>query len=269
MKLTLLLLLIVVVSFSACEDPIQGCTHPRAMNFDASADEDLGDCKFYQLTLKMHHQTLSSTGNTLTLGGDLYDADGEPFFVSQMALLGSHVHLFKNGSNEEISTPESIRLYTTSGISVDTENSFFIASPTIDTYNIADWIMLGEYDSLQFSIGLPNTIHQTIPDSVSEQSHPLSKTAASYMYNDAAGQYNSMLITINQTNSRKIFSFNIADYFTFKLPYSVTVIDGYHVPINLRLNYHYLFNGISLTNDDSTTIHTKLIQNIPNSFSTY
>ena len=269
MKQILLLLLIVLVSFSACEDPIPGCTHPRAMNFDASADEDLGDCKFYQLTLKMNHYAVSLTGNTLTLGEDLYDADGEPFFVSQMALLGSHVHLFKSGSNEETATPESIRLYTTSGTSVDTENSFFIASPTIDTYNIADWIILGAYDSLQFSLGLSNDISQTIPDSVSEQSHPLSRTAATNMYNDATGQYNSMLITISQTNSRKTFSFNIADYFTFKLPYSVTVIDGYHVPINVRLNYHHLFDGISLTNDDSTSIHTKLVQNIPNSFSTY
>ena len=244
--------------------------HPRAANFNPEADEgENADCSFYQLGLNMQHYASHLSNDTLKLGNWIYDADATPFYLINMPILASGLHLYKAGSGNAFKSIETIALQTNSGAIVHVEDNFFITEPNTYSYNIAGWTELGTFDSLSFYIGLPDAIRSTVPSKITETSHPLSTTASYYMYDSTSSSYQSCKIVIKQPLSGNEYTFSLFDYIPINLPYNITAADGEDVPIRLRLDYVKLFDGISFSNDSQSTVETKLVQNFPGAFSTY
>jgi hypothetical protein len=109
----------------------------------------------------------------------------------------------------------------------------------------------------------------TKPTLVTEQNHPLSTTASTDMFDtDSTGYFTAQIVVV-QPNSGDVLTLDFFDYIPIELPYIVTVEDGAHIPIRLRLDYLVLFSGISFTNDSPTLIKDKIRQNFLTAFSTY
>jgi hypothetical protein len=254
------------LSFSACEKKVDGCMHPRAINFNPEADQDDDDvCVYYELSLQMQHYASSLANDTLIAGNWIYDADGVAFSIQNSPILVSNVHLFQG--DQEFNSIETIDLYDMNGNIVRAEDNFFITLPGKYGANIGGWTHLGTFDSISFNIGLPENIRQTNPSRV-YQYHPLSTSPSFYMYDSVSAGYQACRIDLVYDSTNQ-FNFKLIDDIQIKLPYNVTVVDGSNILINLRLDYLALFNGISFTNDSQTIIENKILQNFRGAFSTY
>lgn len=268
MKYTIFLIFVflIITTFPACEKKVKGCMHPRAQNFNPEADENDG-CVYYPLNLRMQHYASPLSNDTLLIGNWLNDVDGEPFYITAMPILASGLHLFKGGTEYE--SPESIKLINASGTAVYVEDNFFITKPGVYLYNITGWADLGTFDSLRFYIGLPEEIRQSNPSKVTENQHPLSTTAMTYMYDSVSMGYQSCRLVAKQVNSGNDFDIIFSNYIPITLPCNITVVDGAATNIQLRLDYMALFNGISFSNDSPAVIQDKMVQNFKTAFSVY
>jgi hypothetical protein len=270
MKIYIFALIIITLSFSSCTKKVDGCMHPRAFNFNPAADEEKNTiCDFYELVLQMQHYANTLPGDTLKLGNLLYDANSEPFYLSTMKILAGELHLVKASTGEEIKSIESAPFYNSNGSPIYAEDNFFIS--TLESYagEIAGWAELGDFDRLRFHLGIPESIRKTSPALVSEQGHPLSTNAVTYMFDSTSMSYLTAQIVVVQPNSNTQLAFDFFDYIPIELPYVVNVQDGAHIPIRLRLDYLALFNGISFTNDSPAIVKDKITQNFSIAFSTY
>jgi len=244
--------------------------HPRAFNFNPEADEDKNDiCDHYELTLQMQHYASTLPNDTLKLGNWLYDSNNEPFYLSTMKILAGELHLFRANTGEEVESIESAPFYNSNSTPTYAEDNFFIGTPESYGGEIAGWAELGDFNRMRFHLGIPESIRKTSPALVDEQGHPLSTTAVTYMFDSTSMSYLTAKIVVFQPNSSTELIFEFFDYIPVELPYTVSVQDGAHIPIRLRLDYVTLFNGISFTNDSPTIIKDKIRQNFPTAFSTY
>ena len=260
------LIFISFVSFQACQQPVEGCTNPRAVNFNAEADKDLG-CSYYQLTLEM--QYVDNTGAPFTYATTLTDTDGIPFLINKMPVLTSQYHLKETTSNTIGTAAEKIGIVKSNGTRVQTEDNFAILDPSTTSIQTAGWATLGTFDQLEFLVGIDENIRNGNPSKIEEQSHPLSTTATSYMYDSTSTQYATSLITVSLPNTGQNRTFNLFDTTSINIPYTILVEDGLDVFVRLRMNYEALFNSVSFTNDTDSLIALKIKQNFRTSFSTY
>lgn len=244
--------------------------YPRAENFNPEADEDKNDaCIYYQLQLDMQHFPSTLADRTFKFGNWLYDANNDPFYLTTMKILAGEVHLVKTSNGEEIKSPEWAPFYNSNNTEIYAENNFFIC--TLESYaaNIADWTELGDFDRIRFHLGIPDAIRKTKPTLITEQNHPLSTTASADMFHsDSTGYFTAQMVVV-QPNSGDVLTLDFFDYIPMELPYIITVQDGAHIPIRLRLDYLVLFSGISFANDSPALIKDKIRQNFLTAFSTY
>lgn len=240
--------------------------HPRAVNFNPEADENIG-CNYYQLQAQLDHTT--NSGATFTYGYWLNDNDGTPFYIIKMPFVMSNTHLYKSNSTERITSIEEISVVTYGSTRTSVEDNFGAFEVSSTAADLASWIELGDFDSIEFRLGLPDAVRSTNPAKISPETHPLGSNAAINMHNDNDSIYYSTYIRVVLPNTQDTLRFEFYDNWDFAFPYNVTAVDGQNVPINLRLNYNSIFNGLSFTNDDSTTICNKIRQNLPAAVSMY
>lgn len=256
----------ILIGINACQPPVEGCTNPRAVNFNAEADENVG-CNYYQLVLEMQYR--DNGGNVFNYGNTLTDADGSPFVVNSMPILTSQYHLLETTSGEEASSVERLDVITASSNRVNVEDNFAILKPDAATVPAAGWATLGTFDQLEFSVGIPDNIRNGNPSKVEEQGHPLSTSASSYMYDSMVAEYTTSFVNITLPNTGQNITFSLFGQNTVSLPYAARAEDGQDVQIRLQLNYEALFDGVSFTNDPEVIIKSKIEQNFANAFSVY
>ncbi len=268
MNFILFVLLCLSVFFSACQENVSGCMHPRAINFDPEADEST-DCDFYELVLEMQHYTSSSANDTMLLGDTLYDALDTAFVLNSCSILCSKATLIQTSQSTSMRGAEFLSLTRTDGTTVQVEDNFFVISPEIYSYNISEWKELGSFDSVRFYIGLNPLIENADPTSVTEQNHPLSSTSIPYLYAADSANYLSLNIGLSLYDSTFVKQIKMVDYVAITLPFSGAVLDGENTRLKLRLNYDILFDNVSVYNDTEAEIQLKLLQNISNAISTF
>ncbi len=266
MKLLLGGLLLVLIGLQACQKPVEGCTHPRAVNFNPEADENK-DCQYYQLQLQMQHTTAAN--DTFTYGYWLSDIDGTFFYITKMPMLLSELHLLRTSTGELFRSPEILSVFDAAGNRKLVEDNFVTLEAGIYTADIAAWVDLGTFDKLQFRLGLDPNIRQGNPARIKQTAHPLSATAATYMYDSLTAGYFTTYVEIVLPNTNDTLRFDFYDNWNIELPYNITVADGQNIPIRLRLNYSDLFAGISFQNDPKALVISKIKQNMMASFSVY
>ncbi len=269
MKLSFpIFLLLLVVSYSqmACLEPVEGCTNPRAQNFNPEADVNL-DCNYYQLQLEMQYTTNGL--DTFEYGTLLTDADGTPFVLNKMPILISQMHLIETSSNEVQQSPELLSVFNSSGERRYTEDNFGILRPTAYQINMAGWTALSDYDTLEFLVGVSSDVRNTNPAQIEESGHPLSTSASTYMYDSTSNQYLTSIAAVVLTQSGQQITTKLFSEQMIRLPYQITSIDGQNVPIKIRLNYAALFAGVSFSRDTEAVIVDKIEQNMPRAFSTF
>lgn len=267
MKRYLILVIAAVVFVASCQEKEEGCTHPLAINFDPEADE-LTSCDFYELQLEMQH-VHTVANDTFLLGDTLYDVLDTAFILNSFSILCSEATLIQTAQSTRMTGAENLTVKRTDGSTTTVEDNFFIISPEIYSYNVSEWNVLGNFDSVRFYIGANPTLFQADPSSVTESNHPLSSTSVPYLYNADSMAYMALNIEINQFNSGITKTIQLIDFFSLNYAYAGAVVDNQNTILRLRLNYDSLFNNISVFNDSEMLIQSKLIQNIPSALSTF
>jgi len=262
----LLLFLLLSLAFYACSERVEGCMHPRAENFNPEADEDLG-CVYYQLVTEMQHTT--HINDTFTYGYWLNDVDGTPFYIDKMPILLSEAHLVRANSSEEVIAYETLLISPNDGSLFATEDNYGLIEVGTYTTDVGAWVERGDFSQLRFKIGVPPAIDNSDPTEIEETAHPLAAGAATYMYDDSTDAYFTTYANVILPNQSDTLYFPIYEDFYFDFPYAVTAVDGADVPLRIKINYQAIFDGISFLNDDSTTVTTKIRQNIPAAISVF
>ena len=261
------LLLFGAIWMAACQQPVEGCTNPRAENFNPEADQNT-DCTFYQLTVEWQHHADSLPSDTVVQGSVLTDAAGEAFLVDDCRILGSQVRLTALGG-APISSPESILLPTVNGQQTVEDNFFGIGLGQYSA-DATGWITLGSFDTLTLQLGLDTVLSVVSPSSLDNPGHPLGSSANPYVYDSLQNQYNTLLLTVIQpNNNNRSISIALTEPITYRFVYPITVLDGMDIPIRLRLDYGQLLQGIRWSTDTEAAIRTRLLQNLPNALTTY
>ncbi|MFK7799406.1 MAG: hypothetical protein AB8E82_18285 [Aureispira sp.] len=266
-----LLALACCLGLAACQERPEGCTDPRAINFDPEADvlSDVG-CTYYQLEIAWQHYSQNAPNDTLKMGNWLLDNAGEFFFLERCNWLGSGVRLQAVGNNTASASPDNILLYKNDGTATEVEDNFFLMALDNFQTEAVGWPELGDFDQLYFQVGIDANLQAVNPSRTPTQAHPLSATAVPYLYDSTQTAFSSLeLVAIQPNNNNHRIEIRLADVFNFAFPYVVQVVDGENVPIRIRLNYDVLFAGVSFSNDSVTMIENKLRQNIPLAFSVY
>lgn len=263
--------LVCCLGLAACQERPEGCTDPRAVNFDPEADvlSDAG-CNYYQLEIAWQHYSQNAPNDTLKMGNWLTDNAGEFFFLERCNWLGSEVRLQAVGRTAVSTSPKTILLYKNNGTATEVEDNFFVMALDNFTDNAAGWSELGDFDQLYFQLGIDADLQAVNPSRTPVNAHPLSATAVPYLYDSTQTAFSSLeLVAVQPNNNNNRIEIRLADIFNFAFPYGVQVVDGENVPIRIRLNYDVLFGGVSFSNDSVATIQDKLRQNIPLAFSVY
>ncbi len=264
--------------WSACEEAIEGCVQPRAVNFDPEADVN-ANCIYYQLELQWQHYSATQPNDTLLPQRFLTDAAGDSFFIESCRILGSKVYLTKVGDSDPTTSPESLLLSTTDNGNQNIPDNFF--GIRIDQYAAAagGWIERGDFDRLTLQLGLDTTLRGNTPQQFIEggrpplpisstlEAHPFEVGADPFLYDSINAIYPTLHLTVVQPDTT-VITVQIDDVVPFSFPYVVTAKDGENVPIRLRLDYDQLLQGIRW-NSDSSTIANQLSQKLPLSLSTY
>ena len=261
----------VLVFFGACQELEEGCTDPRAVNFDAAADvlSEAG-CTYYQLQLQLQHYSANGPNDTLGLGNWTFDEEQDFFYLERCNWLGSKVHLTRVGSVAPSTSPSTVFLYSTDNSVREVEDNFFLAVFGNYLTDATGWVATGNFDRVSFRLGIAPSLQKTDPEKTEIQGHPLSFTANPYLYDTLQQEFQTLdLVIVQPTKNNRRVALSISDVFDFSFPYPITVESGRNIPIGVRINYDALFDGVSFSNDPVDVLKAKIRQNIPNSFSVY
>lgn len=256
---------------TACQEKVEGCMDPRAINFDPEADtpSETG-CEYYQLELEWQHYAQNAPNDTFRFGNWISDDAGEAFYLDRCNWLGSEVRLTPVGSNIPVSSPARVFLYKNDGSVEEAEDNFFLMFLDNFSADATGWNTLGDFNQLSFKIGVDPTFQIVNPSRTTIEGHPLSATAFPYLYDSTTTAFSTLeLVVVQPTNGNRRIEIRLDDVFDFTFPYTIGVEDGQNIPIRIRLDYDILFTGISFSNDTVAAIENKLRQNIPSAFSVY
>lgn len=265
----LFLLLLAIVGLEACQKPTEGCMHPRAINFNAEADKNLG-CNYYQLQLNFSH-SLDSTGTVYQFKTIHIDIDGDTFWIKDLKLLLTNLHLRK-ADGTEAHIVDQIMIPLLDGESLTISDNFYVAqnkgNGTIAS-DLGGWVTLDTFETVHFTVGVADSRLSGIDyELIRPLTHPLADTSES-AYNNSSQAYYSGWTSLNTLNNTDSFTLAWSDTLAIELAYPVIALDAQNISINIRLNYSQLFEGVSFSNDDNNTIINKLQNNLRNAFTSF
>ena len=244
-----------------CQEKVEGCMHPRAINFDPEADVDEG-CNYFELTFSYQHYCSNSPDSIFSLGDTLLDKDNQAFVVTKFCLLGSALHLLDTLQGIENISIELLNITDFNANRTSVEDNFYLIHPELDDYEVCGWVDLGTYNRIETTLGLTGPAESADPEKITETAHPLSSSAFFPMYDNILNKHRSFyaeLLFLADSSLIQLESFNT---FPLQLEGMVTVVDDQNTTLPLFINYDALFTDLSLMNDPMNILINKIEQNL-------
>lgn len=255
------LVLIIFTSFS-CFEKEAGCLDAEAVNFDVTADDDCC-CEYPKLVLKMSHVY---DDQTLILGSDLVNDINSPFeIISFQYYLSGFSYV--DESNNTFSTTDRISLpQISSDDNVTTTDDFVLISRSFIRDSIGFFTDFGDYEKLEFEIGVKEIAQNTDPDGV-DADHPLATQADSMWFENEGYVATKITLKPDTIDMTDTFTITIFDNQLFSLDGELELSRATHIDMELQTNYALWFRGIDFQNDNLETIKIKISANLANSLS--
>ena len=244
-----------------CQEKVEGCMHPRAINFDPEADVDEG-CNYFELTFSYQHYCSNSPDSIFSLGDTLLDKDNQAFVVTQFCLLGSVLHLLDTLQGIENISIEQLNITDFNANRTSVEDNFYLIHPELNDYEVCGWVDLGTYNRIETTLGLTGPAESADPEKITETAHPLSSSAFFPMYDNIQNKHRSFYAELLYLADSSLIQ--LESYSTFPLQFEdmVTVVDDQNTILPLSINYDTLFTGLSLMNDPVNILAEKIEQNL-------
>jgi len=259
---------LLALCFSACFEPKEGCLDIAATNFDAGADKDCC-CEYpkMQLTVNQVYDTL------LFLNNALYpDASGHLFRIKSVAFYLCDFQAFQNGAAFSVSDTLTLNTFLGSDTSGQLfTNDFQLVRRTPVKYAVGTFQQDGNFEEIRFRFGLSEAAQKVIPTKA-PISHPLytqpdglwQGQTKGFVFLQAVIVRDSMEDTPDDT-----LRFLQAD---LGLPYlGATGLfvhpTGYDFPLVLTVDYKKMFEGVNWSMHDILAWKSKVLANLPTTFS--
>ncbi len=258
---------IILVCFSACFEPKEGCLDIAATNFDAGADKDCC-CEYPKLVLRVDqvYDTL------LFLNDSLYpDASGHKFRIKSVAFYLSDFQLFQNGESFRVS--DTLTLNTFLGNDTTSQlftNDFQLVRRSPIDYVIGAFRQDGNFDALSFRFGLSDEAQKIIPTKA-PNGHPLSPQPDSLWRGQTAGFVFLEAVVVRDSSATppdtlRFLQSDLGQPLIGAMGLFVHPT-GYNFPLVLKVDYNKMFEGVNWTVHDTSAWRAKIVLNLPNTFS--
>lgn len=265
---------------TACYEDIEGCLDINANNFDVTADVECIDCcNFPTLELSVLHRISDPQLDTfynLPLNDSITLDSINYFIINDLKFYLSDIQLVKSDGTA-IGVTDEIQLINTSEtdtISTFVEDNFaLISRRSPRASSIGTIIANGDFSGIRFKVGLSETANTANPNLV-PTNHPLFfdegemyfNADSGYVFNRIELLENTLLVdtTIVDTTLIEIGLNENLRNIVLDYPFSLSL--GFNTSIILQIDYRDWFELIDFQNDSPSTIVTKIMENLPNSF---
>lgn len=258
-----LVALMVISLFIACQDNKEGCLDPNALNLDVSADEN-ANCRYPTLGLNISHRWITETPDTVSfvLGSSYVLASGDTlvpmmvdFYISDVAL----------GGADGLAVFDSVELV---------DGTFYrddltALDATTGNNEIGHVRTYGSYDGVTFHCGFADTWN-------SVDTAKLRRNDANHPWFDAAlVSLNRMRFDarikadIHRTDGSQVSrSFSFVDMPVSQVDLTAQTVNtaqASNVTLNVLLKYNEVFN-VDILSADTTAIKERMWSNLSTAF---
>lgn len=253
----LLYLLSILLIIASCGEDIEGCLDAEATNFDPSADVTCC-CEYPQLIFRMSYDNYAADSSAFALNTVYNDADGTPYYVSDLGMYLSDFELVR-ADNSVATVTDTIEVILNDGTLTTLKDDFLILKNNVFQYDVGTTNVSGDFTKIRFKIGLNHTASEVNPESV-ETTHPLSEENSLYENNN----YINYQISIVQDTAdiETITDYNVNSAFVqIELEHDFTINSGFDTEVKINADLKALLENIDFQNDDYNDILTKIIVN--------
>ena len=244
----------------ACRKAVEGCTEPRAQNFNPEADENCC-CSFFQLRGRLNHSVDELGQESFGLGGTYLNNLGEALILNQAQMLISRARLV-DAEGREWALQDSSDYVLSNGSKLRLANDWAELNPNVQTLVLGRMDRAGDYLALRFEVGSLNAENWgLVQRELLQNNHPL--RSSNLLLNNRLLSYNFSLILPNSQDS---FQLQSQALIPVELAFNLRVEEGRDTDINLLVNYLALFQNLDLSQTNAALINRHLLGQIPNMF---
>lgn len=275
-KLPVFLLLILM--WSGCYEPQDGCLDLEAVNYSFSADNNAPeDCEYPELRAQfIHVYSTADTVYNFRLRDSVYlDAAGNPFTVNRFSFYISDFELQRTDGTY-LNVEEELELYLF-------DNDGNIVLQTVpDNFGLASAgnsgaIGLGtlreaaDLQSLRFFVGVNGQANVAIADSI-PAAHPLGLTDSLLYFNQDSGYVYQFVELFRDTTAadtipEQLRSGTFANLQQIQLPVAGEKIPGFNLKVVIQVDYSKWLAGINVVTDSKAELQQKIVGNTAEAFS--
>ena len=252
----LLICIVLVIAFSACNTRIEGCLDVNAENFDLNGERDCDGCCTYpsmQLSL-----TQKWNDDNFANADTLFDSQSQPYRITDLKYFLT-TWSWRDGEGNQ---------FTVDTVVGDCNGTPFKFTPdilVIDTrqflYTLGTMRLAPHLASVNATLGL--TVDYSCLDEADENTPP-SVTDQSPLWNSQSGKLETIRLILQRDITMEAYDTLYIDYSLGNtIGYDLELEKGIDTPLELSVNYAQWFKDINVS--DLSSFETSLRNNIPGS----
>jgi len=259
--------ILAMLLLTACYKPKEGCLDISAANFAPDADMACPDdcCVYPSLRLRFLHQSVyADTTVNFQLRDSVYtDATGSRYRILDTRFFLSDVRLVRaDGSEIPLSNRIEVQVFTSGGsLQKDSiTNDILLVSPALITLNnVGTLRAAGTFTALRFRIGLADVAATVDPESL-PAGHPMRPGASGMDWNMSEGfvfQQARFVTEAAPNDTITVAARMPAQQQEIELPVNKTLPEGYHLEMDIRIDYLGWLRDISPATQTPETLLQK------------
>lgn len=253
--------------FAGCYEPKEGCLDISAVNFAPDADLACPDdcCVYPSLRLRFLHQSVyADTTVNFQLRDSVYtDAAGSRYRVVDARFFLSDVRLvMADGTETPLSNRIEVEVFTSGGsLQKDSiTNDILLVSPALVALNNVGTLRKGgAFSALRFLIGLDDVAATVDPESL-PAGHPMRPSASGMDWNMSEGFVFQQARFVNENAPNDTLAVAArwpAQMQEVEVPFDVNLPEGYHLEMDIRIDYLGWLRDISPATQTPETLLQK------------
>ncbi len=261
-------LLLLLLGFTACYEPVEGCLDVYAENYEANADEqcpdDPGCCNYPELRL-----TLNQVWGDTTFSYDsVFFSNGSPDSLRMVQVIYYLSEVSLSGPDGDLQIIDRVSADLGSGITEAITDDFII----VDFINGRQYVWgefqtAGTYDSLHLRLGLAPALTSAVPSSLPDN-HELSLQSDTLWQADI-GYGLGRVSLVSQANNDDTLTYTIPalnNGLALSFPLDTVINFGVSTSVDLEADYQKLLEGIDFVANggDEALVIAEIVRNLPN-----
>ena len=272
-----------IIIFSSCYTPTEGCLNIDATNYNASADEPCDDCcSFPNLNLKITHSVMiegtsgldsiinhSADSTFSNSANNFFQIKGMEFYLSDFQLVMSGGDIAEVEDKMTFMIYEDALLQTLKDTTI--KDDFVLVTRSSFNYTIGEFRKPGTYVELRFTVGIDERLSSIDADTLTSSHSLSSENLMHFSTRDSGFVYQEFsIVNDTTTNSTEIEVYQIgketANSIQLIIPLNGEIEPGFDIEIPLRVDYTKWLRGINFATDDEETIKSIIVSNTAEAF---